>query len=107
MVPEKAEHLEHEGMAALSLLVRGFKLLAYLCIDLYVHLGICMLVNIHSFLTASHPNTDHLQSGLRSGPMSQPHLLKACPVCIFLCRHRSKMSQENVSPVDNNPSHLT
>lgn len=35
MVPEKAEHLEHEGMVALSLLVRGFKLLPYRSIAMY------------------------------------------------------------------------
>lgn len=65
-----------------------------------------MLLNIYSSLTACHPNIDHLQRGLHSGLVSQPHLLKAYPVCIFPRRHCSKVSQETLSPVYNNPSHL-
>lgn len=57
MVPEKAEHLVHEDMVALSLLVRGFKMLSDMCINLYTH----MLLNIHSSLMAYPPNIDHLQ----------------------------------------------
>lgn len=58
MVPEKAKHLDQEDMVALSLLVRGFKLLSDMCINLCTH----MLFNFHSSLMAYPPNIDHLQS---------------------------------------------
>lgn len=51
MVPEKAEHLEHEDMVALSLLVRGFKLLPDMCIYLYLCTHRCAIE--YSFLCYS------------------------------------------------------